>query len=162
MKLPAPKFALTLFVTVVVFGVTVLLTWLFEQCGFAVQNQVRSVQSMKDFVGWNWLFIKLVVMVTVVSPVLEELIFRFPTRFVKHPVFTVAISILFVISHATPKVWATHDLMYLGEFNSATVPLLFMALAWCWLYRRTDKLWCSMLSHSLYNIVSFTLALIFA
>lgn len=116
----------------------------------------------KSFVGCNWLFIKLVAMVMVVSPVIEELLFRFPTRFVKHPIFTVAISILFVISHATPKVLATHDLMYFAEINSATIPLFFMALAWCWLYRRTGMIWCTMLSHSLFNIVNFALALIFA
>lgn len=117
---------------------------------------------MKEFVGCNWLFIKLVAMVMVVSPVIEELLFRFPTRFVKHLIFTVAISILFVISHATPKVLATHDLMYFAEINSATIPLFFMALAWCWLYRRTGMTWCTMLSHSLFNTVNFALALIFA
>ena len=162
MKLFASKFGLTLFITTVILIATVLLTLFFERCGLAVQDQVRSVQSMKEFVVCNWLFIKLVVMVMVVSPVIEELLFRFPTRFVKHPIFTVAISILFVISHATPKVLATHDLMYFAEINSATIPLFFMALAWCWLYRRTGMIWCTMLSHSLFNIVNFALALIFA
>ena len=69
---------------------------------------------------------------------------------------------MFVISHAVPKVMATHDLMYFVEINSATFPLFFMALAWCWLYRRTGKIWCTMLSHSLFNIVNFTLALVLA
>lgn len=161
MRIPTSKFALTLLVTIVILVATILLTWFFERCGLNVQDQVRSVQSMKDYVGWNWFFIKLVAMVVVVSPVVEELIFRFPTRLVKHTIFAVVISILFVILHAVPKVMATHDLMYFVEINSATFPLFFMALVWCWLYRRTGRIWCTMLSHSLFNIVNFTLALVF-
>ena len=51
MKLSASKFGLTLFVTTVILIATVLLTWFFEWCGLTVQDQVRTVQSMKEFVG---------------------------------------------------------------------------------------------------------------
>ena len=53
MRIPTSKFALTLLVTIVILVATILLTWFFERCGLNVQDQVRSVQSMQDYVGWN-------------------------------------------------------------------------------------------------------------
>ena len=132
MRIPTSKFALTLLVTVVILGATIQLTWFFERCGLNVQDQVRSVQSMKDYVGWNWFFIKLVAMVVVVSPVVEELIFRFPTRLVKHTIFAVVISILFVILEyphllkMLPSPWrALRDFCSLKGFCSVFPCILF-------------------------------------
>ncbi len=41
--------------------------------------------------------------------------------------------------------------------DSAFVALFFFGLAQCWLYFKTDRLWCPMLNHALFNLTNMVL-----
>jgi len=44
--------------------------------------------------------------------------------------------------------------------DAAFVALAFFGLAQCWLYRKTDRLWCPMLNHALFNLTNLVLLFI--
>jgi membrane protease YdiL (CAAX protease family) len=44
--------------------------------------------------------------------------------------------------------------------DAAFIALFFFGLAQCWLYNRTERIWCSMLNHSLFNLTNLLLLLI--
>jgi membrane protease YdiL (CAAX protease family) len=41
--------------------------------------------------------------------------------------------------------------------SSAFIALFFFGLAQCWLYRKTERLWCPMLNHFLFNLTNVIL-----
>ena len=158
------KFKLTLVTTLAALVGAVAMCqvceWLFK---LPEQNQV---EVMRALAGWTWKFAAVVVGVVILSPVFEELVFRFPTRFVKHPAFAVVISAFFSFCHYVN--WqalyiklsgAETSMPMLMPLSNAFLALFGLGLAWCWLYRKTGCLWCTMLSHSLFNIVNLILAL---
>jgi len=44
--------------------------------------------------------------------------------------------------------------------DAAFVALAFFGFAQCWLYRKTDRLWCPMLNHALFNLTNLVLLFI--
>ncbi len=44
--------------------------------------------------------------------------------------------------------------------NNAFIALFFFGLAQCWLYRKTDYLWCPALNHALFNTANLVLMFI--
>ena len=44
--------------------------------------------------------------------------------------------------------------------DAAFIALFFFGLAQCWLYRKTDRIWCPMLNHFLFNLTNIVLLLI--
>ncbi|MBO7684187.1 MAG: CPBP family intramembrane metalloprotease [Kiritimatiellae bacterium] len=44
--------------------------------------------------------------------------------------------------------------------DSAFFALFFFGLAQCWLYARTDRIWCPMLNHALFNLTNVVLMLV--
>ena len=42
-------------------------------------------------------------------------------------------------------------------WNAAFIALFFFGLAQCWLYRKTDSIWCPMLNHALFNLTNLIL-----
>jgi len=44
--------------------------------------------------------------------------------------------------------------------DAAFIALAFFGLAQCWLYRKTDRLWCPMLNHALFNFTNLVLLFI--
>lgn len=44
--------------------------------------------------------------------------------------------------------------------DAAFVALFFFGLAQCWLYFKTDRLWCPMLNHALFNLTNMVLIFI--
>ena len=41
--------------------------------------------------------------------------------------------------------------------DAAFIALFFFGLAQCWLYRKTDRIWCPMLNHFLFNLTNLVL-----
>ena len=41
--------------------------------------------------------------------------------------------------------------------DAAFVALFFFGLAQCWLYCKTDRIWCPMLNHFLFNLTNLVL-----
>ena len=174
MKLPESKFKLTLVATVAVFLVAVSICQVFEWMGFPEQDQVRAI---KEMAGWNRDFIGLAVWILVFTPPFEEglfryLLFRLPSRliskeeppkfFIFHFSFFIAIlsSAIFSFCH-----YIDFQSLFAGKgfallpVSNACFALFVVGLAWCWLYFRTKSIWCSMLSHSLFNTINLVLAL---
>ena len=44
--------------------------------------------------------------------------------------------------------------------DSAFIALFFFGLAQCWLYAKTDRIWCPMLNHALFNLTNIALLLV--
>ena len=42
-------------------------------------------------------------------------------------------------------------------WNAAFIALFFFGLAQCWLYRKTNRIWCPMLNHALFNLTNLIL-----
>jgi len=56
-------------------------------------------------------------------------------------------SVLFSAAHYIAQPWP----------DNAFLALFFFGLAQCWLYRRTDRLWCAILNHALFNLTNLVL-----
>ena len=41
--------------------------------------------------------------------------------------------------------------------DAAFLALFFFGLAQCWLYRKTDHIWCAILNHGLFNLTNLVL-----
>lgn len=108
---------------------------------------------LKMMVGWNAQFLKFLALVVVTAPLAEEIIFRY--LFWKLPApskpFLAAIpsSILFVTAHYFQNPWP----------DNAFIALFFFGMAQCWLYKRTNHLWCPILSHALFNLTNLAFLL---
>ena len=59
-------------------------------------------------------------------------------------------SVLFSAAHYISQPWP----------DNAFIALFFFGLAQCWLYRRTESLWCTVLNHALFNLTNLILLLI--
>ena len=91
-------------------------------------------------------------MVLALMPIVEEFIFRFllfklPARRWAPAAVAVASAALFSAAHYIQMPWP----------NNAFLALGFFGLAQCWLYRKTDRIWCPMLNHSLFNLTNLVL-----
>ena len=106
-----------------------------------------NIELVKRYAGWNWVFVSLCFQVLVLMPAVEELIFRLPTRWLRHPVATVGSSVLFSAAHYLFQPWP----------DAAFLALFFFGLAQCWIYRKTGKLWCAILNHGLFNLTNLIL-----
>lgn len=100
----------------------------------------------------------LVAQVLIILPVLEEIVFRWlivmlPTRRLKKindftaKMLVLVSALLFSAAHYIKQPWP----------DTAFVALFFFGLAQCWLYKKTDRLWCPILNHSLFNLTNLIL-----
>ena len=106
-----------------------------------------NLELVRRYAGWNKTFILLCVQVLLLMPAVEELIFRLPTRWLRHPVAIVGSSVLFSAAHYLAQPFP----------DAAFIALFFFGLAQCWLYRKTDHLWCAILNHGLFNLTNLVL-----
>ena len=135
-----------------------------------------NIEIVKRYLGWNWNFAFLCLQIIILLPAVEELIFRFllwrlPTRTLDKrqetededgrkmedgrltntaKVVAVVSSILFSAAHYIFQPWP----------DAAFIALFFFGLAQCWLYRKTDRLWCTILNHGLFNLTNLVLLFI--
>ena len=139
--------------------------------GFGIElPDQANIEIVKRYAGWNWNFAFLCLQIIVLLPALEELIFRyllfnFPTtklskfrRFTDSPDSLIAkpsitkfiavfSSILFSAAHYLAQPWP----------DAAFIALFFFGLAQCWLYKKTDRLWCAIMNHGLFNLTNLVL-----
>lgn len=113
-----------------------------------------NVQLVRNMAGWNAAFLRLVFMIVVALPAAEEalfrgLLFRLPSK-LNAPVFAVLSSVLFSAAHYLTQPFP----------DSAFLALFFFGLAQCRLYRKTDRMWCVMLNHALFNAANLLLVFV--
>ena len=109
-----------------------------------------NLTLVRQMAGMNWRFFLLCVQVLTLMPAIEELVFRLPVRWLRHPAWWVAISALFSAAHYA----------YQPFPDSAFIALFFFGVAQCWLYRKTERIWCPMLNHALFNAANLILLFI--
>ena len=108
----------------------------------------------------------LVAQVLVLAPVVEELVFRgllfkLPGKIgaqvfrktIKRGLvaFAVFSSGVFSAAHYIRQPWP----------DAAFLALFFFGLAQCWIYRKTERIWCAMLNHFLFNLTNLVLMFVF-
>ena len=99
-------------------------------------------------------------LVLLLAPIFEEAFFRglltrltagkdFVAEHIGRRTVVCAIlsSILFSLAHY----------LQMPNKNNAFIALFFFGLAQCWLYKKTDRLWCAMLNHGLFNLTNLVL-----
>ena len=128
--------------------------------GFGIElPDQANIEIVKRYAGWNLNFAFLCLQVIVRLPALEDLIFRWllfklPTKLITYHlslITTAAISsLLFSAAHYLAQPFP----------DSAFLALFFFGLAQCWLYKKTDRLWCAMLNHGLFNLTNLVLLFI--
>ena len=127
--------------------------------GITLPDQA-NIEIVKRYAGWNCTFLFLCAQILILLPALEELTFRYllfklPTRFIPFPSnsvirlfgYSVISSILFSAAHYIAQPWP----------DAAFLALFFFGLAQCWLYRKTQRLWCAILNHGLFNLTNLVL-----
>ena len=105
----------------------------------------------------------LLAQVLVQMPVLEEFAFRW---------LLFMLPCRFAAGHTSGRLRRTAEIAYLvvssAHFSiahyvfqpfpdAAFIALFFFGLAQCWLYRKTDRIWCPMLNHALFNLTNIVL-----
>lgn len=134
-------------------GLCVFTQTVAKEFGIDLPEQT-NVELVRRAVGWNWGFMRILALVLVAAPLIEELIFRgllfkVPCRLIKTATLAFALisSALFSAAHYIQAPFP----------DNAFLALFFFGLAQCWLYRKTGRLWCSILNHSLFNLTNLVL-----
>ena len=140
-----------------------------------------NIEIVKRYAGWNWNFAFLCLQIIVLLPAFEELIFRYclfrlPIKVGRAlrarrnqnkaetaplgdcgeagvlalPLTAAGSSILFSAAHYLFQPWP----------DAAFIALFFFGLAQCWLYKKTNRLWCAILNHGLFNLTNLVLLFI--
>ena len=141
-------------------------------------KEQATVRSMRDMGIYTWQtfrdsgfaelfrheasykFLLNIPIVLVIAPVFEEAIFRglltrlaagkdFFAERAGRRTWTCAIlsSALFSLAHY----------LQMPDKNNAFIALFFFGLCQVWLYRRTNRLWCAILNHGLFNLTNLVL-----
>lgn len=140
-------------VTAVTIGLCYLTQFIAKLFGIDLPDQA-NIALVRSLAGWNLKFILVSAQVVLLMPILEEVVFRWlfwraprPGR----PLLAAALSAaLFAAAHYICQPWP----------DAAFLALFFFGLAQCWLYAKTNHLWCAMLNHALFNLTNFVLLLI--
>ena len=187
-KLPSFTFTSNLHLTLkawpVIAAATIGLCYLTQAIakwfGIELPDQA-NIEIVKRYAGWNRTFLLLCAQVIILMPAIEELIFRFllfrlPIKVGRAlrarrnqnkaetaplgdcgeagvlalPLTAAGSSILFSAAHYLFQPWP----------DAAFIALFFFGLAQCWLYKKTNRLWCAILNHGLFNLTNLVLLFI--
>lgn len=134
-----------------------------EQAGLAqVREYITAlVRRLCAGEGLKWMFfsdafalLKILLYLTVLVPAVEEAVFRWILYRLPRPALSivpaVTSSILFSAAHYIQMPWP----------NNAFLALFFFGMAQCWLYKKTDALWCPIMNHGLFNATNLVLIFI--
>jgi membrane protease YdiL (CAAX protease family) len=112
----------------------------------------HAFESLRHFLNCA----SLLAQVLVLLPVIEEFVFRWllfmlPVRKIAKRTARVPIlmlsSVLFSAAHYLVQPFP----------DAAFIALFFFGLAQCWLYWKTNRIWCPMLNHALFNLTNLVL-----
>ena len=162
-------------ITAATIGISLVTQWAAKLAGMELpdQEQMTLVRNLllKSFESWrNAIASALVVLqVLLQAPLLEEPLFRWlgwavPTGrgrrggSAAHWTFAAISSVAFSAAHYVDyTALATGGGFRWLPPSSAMLALVFFGLAQCWLYRKTQRLWCPMLNHFLFNLANLVL-----
>lgn len=153
------KFKTTLKAWPVIALITIALCFLTQQTAklFGIElPEQANLEIVKRMAGFNWNFALLVLQIIVILPVIEELIFRLPMKFTRkwrrnlQFASAAALSALFSAAHYIVQPFP----------DSAFIALFVFGIAQCWLYRRTQSIFCPILNHALFNLTNLILLFI--
>ena len=161
-------------IAIATIGLCYLTQTVAKSFGIELPDQ-ENIEIVKRYAGWNWSFALLCVQVLVLMPAVEEIIFRWllwrlpmrtldkrqktkdwagpETEDLRHrqlkltAVVAIVASALFSAAHYIAQPWP----------DAAFLALFFFGLAQCWLYAKTDRIWCAMLNHGLFNLTNLIL-----
>ena len=148
-------------VTALTIGLCYLTQLVAGWVGIELPDQA-NLDLVRRFAGWNKTFILLCAQILFVMPAAEELVFRWlafmlPARIaarrapsslhVLRVSLCILSSALFSAAHYIAQPWP----------DAAFIALFFFGLAQCWLYRKTERIWCPMLNHFLFNLTNLVL-----
>ena len=152
-------------IAIATIGLCYLTQTVAKSFGIELPDQ-ENIEIVKRYAGWNWNFALLCVQVLVLMPAVEEFVFRFllfrlPARLAgkrewgsgllsacgKTAPWAIGSSVLFSAAHYIVQSWP----------DAAFLALCFFGLAQCWLYTKTDRIWCAMLNHGLFNLTNLIL-----
>lgn len=147
---------------IAVVGLATLTKYVFEWCGHPLpeQDQIGLAKDilMNTFTSWKHFVASTVILLEtlVLAPILEELIFRFPTRFFKHKIVFGGAAALFAAAFSAAHYLNIPYLIKTGRFDwlplsDAFLALFVFALIQTWLYRKTKTIGAPMLNHALFN-----------
>ena len=120
----------------------------------------HAFDSAKNFATCAFLLAQVLVLL----PAVEEVIFRWmlfmlPTRLAsrnRQPApFYRWLSV--GVATASSALFSAAHYMAQPFPDTAFVALFFFGLAQCWLYKRTERIWCAMLNHALFNLTNLVL-----
>lgn len=160
-------FSFTLKSWPVVAGVTIGLCYLTQLVagwfGVTLAEQ-DNLELVRQAAGWNWNFVFLCAQILLIMPALEELFFRgllfkLPGRWLNAFVLAIVSSAVFSFAHY-PDYLHLNTGFALRPLDNAFLALFFFGLAQCWITRRTGRLWCAMLNHTLFNLTNLILLFI--
>lgn len=149
-----------------VFMLTVAFSFLTQHVGallgFDFPDQT-SINLVRRCAGWNWNFVSILVQVLILAPVLEELIFRG----VLFKLSALGLRRVWTARQIVPSVAVLSSVLFSAAHyfkapfpDNAFLALFFFGLAQCWIYRRTNAIWCAMLNHCLFNTTNLVLLFI--
>ena len=140
-----------------------------ELCGIELPDQEnitvvkQLVEHMFDSTRHFHACMRLFATVLFVMPAIEEFVFRYllfrlPTRAMGASLSDLHVAAA-VAAISSALFSAAH---YLAQPfpDAAFIALFFFGFAQCWLYMKTDRIWCTMLNHCLFNLANLVLAIV--
>ena len=127
-----------------------------RQCG------LHALDSLKAFGAFAFLCTQVLILL----PAVEELVFR--GLLFKIPLHLTGkrqwgSGLLSACQNTAPWAILSSSLFSAAHYlaqpwpDSAFIALFFFGLAQCWLYKKTDRIWCAMLNHGLFNLTNLIL-----
>ena len=120
---------------------------------------LHCLDSLRSFAT----FALLLAQVLALLPAIEEVIFRWllfrlPSRVVERHSGGCAKKAAAIASMAASSALFSAAHYIAQPFpDAAFIALFFFGLAQCWLYAKTDRIWCPMLNHALFNTTNLVL-----
>ena len=122
------------------------------------KSLLRAFESKQTFIYCA----TLIVQVLVVMPALEEVVFRWlmvclPLRLAGRWGKSASGTATWSLAALSSALFSAAHYIAQPFPDAAFFALFFFGLAQCWLYRRTDRIWCPMLNHCLFNLTNIVL-----
>jgi len=124
-----------------------------------------NIDIVRQWAGWNRTFAFLCLQIVILLPAAEELIFRWllvrlPKRFLDARRGTRDAKAFWALAAISSALFSAAHYIAQPWPDAAFIALFFFGLAQCGLYKKTDRLWCPILNHALFNLTNLILLFI--